>query len=119
MNTQNAGQGQVVEPIRLPPRRERLVLNLKAERVQETLQAMPAWKPTQDGWAVESVRTFADPETAAIFATCAVNLAGRAHRPLIVLQIGSRVMLTVFHLTKSGRMGKLDEATLNFAQGLG
>ncbi len=94
-------------------------VQLKAERVQEALKAMPGWRKTAGGFAIDRVRRYPDPATAADFAVFLMRYAARAGQPVAVELAGEHLAITVPAKGRGGRRGPLDEAVLDFARALG
>src|SRR4051794_14485285 len=94
---------------------------LKPERVQEALQAMPGWKldmsrkalealQAMPGWkldmsrkALDRLHEFSDSKVALAFATFATELAGAGRQPISVFVSGGRVGLTLHGQPRRGK----------------
>jgi pterin-4a-carbinolamine dehydratase len=92
---------------------------LKPERVQEALQAMPGWKLDLNRKAIDRLHEFPDAKVALAFAAFATELAGAGRQPISVLVSGGRVGLTLHGQPRRGKKGGLTEAVLELAKRLG
>jgi pterin-4a-carbinolamine dehydratase len=92
---------------------------LKAERVQEKLRGMPGWRLMPEAKAIDRVRQFPDPATAAAYASFLAQFASRSKQPVGIELAGSRVGITLWTKPQNGRRVGLTEAVLNFARALG
>jgi len=126
METQNAAEVSELEAERLrrPPARDRLkesILSskLKAERVQEMLQIMPAWGLVPGGKGIERAWTFGEASVAATFTAFVAANAHAAHHPVELFLDGKRLLITVWGPQNKGKRGGLTEAALHFAKKLG
>lgn len=96
-----------------------LVEELKPERVQEALQAMPGWKLDMTRKAIDRVHEFSDSKVALAFATFATELAGAGRQPISVFVSGGRVGLTLHGQPRRGKKGGLTLAVMELAKRLG
>ena len=92
---------------------------LKPERVQEALQAMPGWKLDMNRKAIDRVHEFSDSKVALAFATFATELAGAGRQPISVYVSGGRVGLTLHGQPRRGKKGGLTLAVMELAKRLG
>lgn len=90
---------------------------LKSERVQEMLKAMPAWYP--EGKSIHRVRAFSTPEVAALFCGLVTAMAG-AHALPVTVQFSDRNVKVILHAKRTrGRIGPLTEEVVNLAAEIG
>jgi hypothetical protein len=94
-------------------------LDLKPERVQEWLQAWPAWKLTATGKMIHRVRAFPTSEVAAHYGAFVTGLAGALALPVQVNIAEGQVKLSLYAGRRQGRLAPLTEAVLAFATQLG
>lgn len=88
---------------------------LKAERVQTRLKRMPSWRMQSGGKAIDRVRQFPDPLTAASYLAFAALLARQSGQPLRATVNGNTIMVAL-----PGRSSKgLTEEVLDLAEQLG
>ena len=108
----------ITAELRRPPRP---ILNeLKSERVQEMLKAMPGWKMLADGKAIHRIREFPSACTASAFAAFVTHFAGSRKQAVNVVVAGRRVTLVLPGTARPrGAFGGLTRAVLAFAQTLG
>ena len=92
---------------------------LKPERVQEMLQAMPGWKLDMSRKALDRVHEFSDSKVALAFAAYATELAGSARQPISVFVSGGRMGLTLHGQPRRGKKGGLTLAVMELAKRLG
>src|SRR3954451_8421567 len=92
---------------------------LKPERVQEALQAMPGWKLDMSRKALDRLHEFSDSKVALAFATFATELAGAGRQPISVFVSGGRVGLTLHGQPRRGKKGGLTLAVMELAKRLG
>jgi pterin-4a-carbinolamine dehydratase len=92
---------------------------LKPERVQEMLTAMPGWKLDMNRRAIDRFHEFPDSKVALAFATYATELAGAGRQPISVLVSAGRVGLTLHGQQRRGKRGGLTMAVLELAKRLG
>src|SRR3954466_9651233 len=78
---------------------------LKPERVQEALQAMPGWKLDMSRKALDRLHEFSDSKVALAFATFATELAGAGRQPISVFVSGGRAGLPPPGLPPGGKKG--------------
>ena len=104
------------------PNRKLLTLDLeelKPERVQEALKAMPGWKLDMNRKAIDRLYEFPDSKVALVYAAFATELAGSWRQPISILVSGGRVGLTLHGKPRRGRKGGLTQAVLELAKRLG
>jgi pterin-4a-carbinolamine dehydratase len=92
---------------------------LKPERVQEMLQAMPGWKLDTGRKALDRLQEFSDSKVALAFAAYATELAGSARQPISVFVSGGRMGLTLHGQPRRGKKGGLTLAVIELAKRLG
>src|SRR4051812_47736757 len=92
---------------------------LKPERVQEALQAMPGWKLDMSRKALDRLHEFSDSKVALAFATFATELAGAGRQSISVFVSGGRVGLTLHGQPRRGKKGGLTLAVMELAKRLG
>jgi pterin-4a-carbinolamine dehydratase len=92
---------------------------LKAERVQERLQAMPAWSLTHGGLAVSRVHDFPDSRVASSYASFVSDFASAMNVPVSMSLSGGRVTLKLQGSPRLTGHAGLTEAVLDFAEILG
>jgi pterin-4a-carbinolamine dehydratase len=92
------------------------VERLKAERVQEKLAALPAWRLTSDGNSVRRTWEFRDAYAAATYVGFVHALAGASGQWADITLSGRQVVVTLRGRTQT--QGGLEQA-LDFAKDLG
>jgi pterin-4a-carbinolamine dehydratase len=92
---------------------------LKPERVQETLQAMPGWKLDVSRKAIDRFYEFSDSKVALAFAAYVTELAGSVRQPISVFVSGGRLGLTLHGQPRRGKKGGLTLAVMELAKRLG
>ena len=119
MSTPNAVQTVNVEAspqgLRRRPRKPELLVDpLKAERVQETLRAAPAWRLFPGATTLQKVKEFPTSMAALLYSSFISSLASSCKVPVLVRFDGLRVTVT---LTANGRQGcgALSDEQLGFA----
>jgi pterin-4a-carbinolamine dehydratase len=102
-------------------RRPRPILNeLKSERVQEMLKAMPSWKMLECGKAIHCRREFPSAGVASAFAAFVAQFASCRKQAVNLALAGRRVTLVLLGTARPrGMYGGLTRAVLAFAQTLG
>jgi pterin-4a-carbinolamine dehydratase len=103
-------------------RRPRPILNeLKSERVQEMLKAMPGWKMLEDGKAIHCRREFPSAGVASAFAAFVAQFASGRKQAVSLALAGRRVTLLLPGTARprGTTYGGLTRAVLAFAQTLG
>lgn len=80
-------------------------MNLKPERVQQLLAALPGWRLREDG--LESERQFTHPGAASSFAALACRLAALRGQPVKVDLSGAKVVVKLQGLPARGCAGGL------------
>jgi pterin-4a-carbinolamine dehydratase len=91
---------------------------LKAERVQEELRSLPAWKLAGDQRSIDRVREFSDWRQASVYMVLVAGLAGLYGQPVDLSYAEGRVVVTLTSLFAHGRLGLTRDA-LDFARLLG
>ena len=92
---------------------------LKPERVQEELRAMPRWKFNPERQAINRLQELPDMRVALAFATFALKLAKVEGQPMSVLIADCRMGLTLTGAPVNGTRGGLTLAALALAKRLG
>lgn len=92
---------------------------LKSERVQEMLQAMPAWRLLPGGKAIDRAFEFPAANVAAAWATFVAVFAAELGHTVTLDIAGDQVILSLAGPKVRGRQGELTESILAFAQRLG
>jgi pterin-4a-carbinolamine dehydratase len=92
---------------------------LKSERVQEMLQAMPAWSLLQGSEAIGRTFQFPSKRVAAKFADYVSTYAEEEGHPVNLEVSKVEVSLTLTGPKERGRYGELTEEIVTFAQKLG
>jgi len=113
--------------LRRPPRpelEEILVVHdpeaeLKAERVQEALRAMPEWELTLEGQAITRVKELPTPEVASLFTAYVTGFAGSLGLPVAVSVSDGLVLVTLYAPSGCGSVGGLTQSVLDFAGQIG
>jgi pterin-4a-carbinolamine dehydratase len=102
--------------LRRPPHREQ---ELKPERVQEVLQAMPAWKFNEDRRTIDCLNDFGDARVALAYAAFVSEIAAADRQVISVLVSGSLVGVTLHGYPRRGNTGGITESVLELAKRLG
>lgn len=97
----------------------RFLEELKPERVQEMLQAMPGWTLDMGRKTIDRLHEFSDSKVALAYAAFATELAGAERQPISILVSGGRVGLTLHGQPRRGKRGGLTLAVLELAKRLG
>ena len=92
---------------------------LKPERVQEILQAMPGWTLNANRKSLERLLEFPDARVALAYAAFATELAGSNRQPVSVLVSGGWVGLTLLGQARKGKKGGMTMAVIELAKRLG
>src|SRR6202163_4082300 len=92
---------------------------LKPERVQEMLKAMPGWKLDMNRKAIDRLHEFPDSKVALAFATFATELAGAGRQPISVLVSAGRVGLTLHGQQGRGKKGGPPKPGVGLRKGFG
>jgi pterin-4a-carbinolamine dehydratase len=107
---------RTVQPLDNPPSvRQRL----KAERVQEELQAMPAWRLLEGGKSIDRAFQFPSPQVAAAYSTFVLAFASAAGHAVSLDHNKSQVVVKLAGPRGKGRQLDLTEEILTFARKLG
>jgi pterin-4a-carbinolamine dehydratase len=70
-------------------------MDLKPERVQQLLLALPGWKLREDGRAIVTARKFTSAQTAGAFGALACRLATQQRQPVAVRLMGEQIVITL------------------------
>lgn len=92
---------------------------LKSERVQDALKAMPGWRQSPQGQAIDRAFEFPSSQVAAAFAGFVSAFAGHLGHTINLSIARNAVVLTLTGPKRKGRQGDLTEAMLEFARKLG
>jgi pterin-4a-carbinolamine dehydratase len=92
---------------------------LKSERVQEMLEALPAWQLVPGGQAIDRAFQFPTPLVAGTFALYVTTFAAALGHTVNLDHANAGLVVTLAGAKKRGRRGDLTEAIVNFAQKLG
>lgn len=107
--------------MRLPPRKDFGVEQLKAERVQlvaQRLQLMPGWRLISDSTAIQRIHHFPEPRVALAYAAYVGELSTTLKVGAAVLITGARAVVTVRGVRRGG-FRDVTDALLEFAAALG
>ena len=107
--------GTVLMPDNPPSVRQRL----KAERVQEMLQAMPSWRLLEGGKSIDRAFLFPSPQVAGAYSAFVLSYASAAGHAVNLDHQKSQVVVTLTAPRTKGRQGDLTEDILTFARNLG
>lgn len=92
---------------------------LKPERIQEWLQAFPAWSQGPTGHTIHRVKAFPTAEVAAQFGAFITGLAGALGLPARVSIVDGQAHLLLHAGRQRGQYLPLTEAVLAFAAQIG
>jgi len=92
---------------------------LKSERVQEELQAMPAWRLLEGGKSIDRAFQFPSPQVAERYSAFVMAFASAAGQAVNLDLNRGQVVVTLAAPRSKGRQGDLTEEILTFAQKLG
>jgi pterin-4a-carbinolamine dehydratase len=92
---------------------------LKAERVQEMLQALPAWRLLEGGKSIDRAFLFPSPQVAEAYSAFVLSFASAAGHAVKLDHHKSQVVVTLAGPRAKGRQLDLTEDILTFAQKLG
>jgi hypothetical protein len=92
---------------------------LKSERVEEALRAMPEWELTLDGQAITRPKELPTPEVASLYAAYVTGFAGYFGLPVAVSVSNGRVLVTLYGPRRGECMGGLTESVLDLARQIG
>ena len=92
---------------------------LKPERVQEMLKAMPGWKLDMSRRTIDRLHQFPDSKVALVYAAFATELAGSWRQPISIFVSGGTVGLSLHGRPRRGKRGGLTEAVMELAKRLG
>lgn len=98
---------------------ERIIQELKPERVQEWLAAHPGWSLDPTGKVLNSIRTFPSATAAAHFMTFVSGLASSSELPAMLKLIGSSVHISLYSPQEEQGPGPLTENVLTLAHHVG
>ena len=90
-------------------------MELKPERIQQHLLALPGWKLQRDGRGIESARQFTSPQGAGTFAALACRLATQRRQPVKVRLAGENIVVTLPGHPVRGCTGGLTDAVFKLA----
>lgn len=88
-------------------------MNLKPERVQQLLLAVPSWKLRRDG--LETLRRFTTASAASAFAALACRLARCQGQPVMVAVVGGDVVVRLQGKPVRGCTGGVTEPVFRLA----
>ncbi|HEX4962233.1 MAG TPA: hypothetical protein VF173_15465 [Thermoanaerobaculia bacterium] len=108
-----------VAPAALIVRQPDNTTELKPERVQELLQAMPGWTLNTTRKSLERLLPFPDARVALAYAAFATELAGANRQPVSILVSGGWVGLTLLGQARKGKKGGMTMAVIELAKRLG
>jgi pterin-4a-carbinolamine dehydratase len=91
---------------------------LKSERVQEMLQALPAWQLVPGGQAIDRAFQFPTPHVANAFAVYVMTFAAAVGQTVNLNHASTGLVVTLAAPRKRSRRGELTEAIVNFARKL-
>ena len=94
-----------------------IAAQLKSERVQEMLKALPAWKP--EGRSITRVRAFPTREAAGVFCGLVGSLAGAFSLPAVVHVEDRNVKVTLHAKRVRNRIGPVTEKVAQLAAAIG
>jgi hypothetical protein len=92
---------------------------LKAERVQQELQAMPGWRLAAGGKTIDRAKAFPNAEVARLYSGFVTAYAGALELPVVTSAAGGQVIVTLHAPRSHGRVGPLTESVLELARLLG
>jgi len=92
---------------------------LKAERVQEALRAMPEWELTLEGQAITRVKELPTPEVATLYTAYVTGFAGSLGLPVAVSVSDGLVLVTLYAPSGCGCVGGLTESVHDYAVQIG
>lgn len=90
-------------------------MNLKPERVQQLLLALPGWRLRRDGRELETLRRFTSAGAASAFASLACRLATYQRQPVKVAVLGSDVVVRLQGKPVRGCTGGITEPVFHLA----
>jgi pterin-4a-carbinolamine dehydratase len=116
-NTQQTSQPEPLseEPLITQP----VKTDLKAERVQDSLRAIPTWSLDETGTAIRRTRQFGRLAEAEAYAGFVGTLASSKRQPVTVTLAGKRVEITLTGQPQQGRAGGLTKAVFKLAALIG
>ena len=117
VGTLNANPLQPILWLRRPP--HRLETELKPERVQEALQAMPAWQFNADRRTLGCLHDLGDARVALAYAAFVSEIAAADRQVISVLVSGNLVGVTLHGYPRKGKTGGITESVLELAKRLG
>jgi hypothetical protein len=99
---------------------ERIVSELKPERVQEWLAAHPEWRLDSSGTVLQRIRSFPSGVAAAHFASFVSGLASSSALPALLKVIGDTVHISLCPPQSQGQsQAPLTETVLHLANHIG
>lgn len=90
-------------------------MDLKPERVQQLLLALPSWKLREDGRAIETEQTFVSAKTAGALGALACRLATQERQPVGVRLMGEQIVITLPGHPVRGCIGGLTRPVFRLA----
>jgi len=117
VGTLNANPLQPTVWLKRPPHRPEP--ELKPERVEEMLLAMPAWKFNADRRTIDCLHDLGDARVALAYAAFVSEIAAADRQVISVLVSGSLVGITLHGYPRRGNMGGITESVLELAKRLG
>ncbi len=103
--------------LRRPPHRPQE--ELKPERVQEALQALPGWKLNLNRQSIERLHEFGDARVAMAYAAFVTYLTGADRQIVSVLVKGGHVGVSLHGYPRKGNKGGITKSVLEMAKLLG
>lgn len=94
-----------------------IAAQIKSEKVQEMLKALPAWKP--EGRSIIRVRAFPTREAAGVFCGLVGSLAGAFSLPAVVHLEDRSVRVTLHAKRVRNRVGPITEKVAQLAEVIG
>ena len=103
--------------LRRPPHRPEE--ELKPERIQKELEAMPGWKLNLNRQTIERLHEFGDTRVALAYAAFITQLVGADRQKVSVLVTGGHVGVSLHGYPRKGTRGGITESVLETAKQLG
>jgi pterin-4a-carbinolamine dehydratase len=103
--------------LRRPPHQPEV--ELKPERVQEALQALPGWKLNLNRQSLERLHDFGDARVALAYAAFITQLVGADRQKVSVMVTGGHVGVSLHGYPRKGTRGGITESVLETAKQLG
>jgi hypothetical protein len=121
--TTNEGVSQVVEVVVKQVwdgMSERIIAELKPERVQEWLAAHPEWRLDASGTVLQRIRSFPSAMAAAHFASFVSGLASSSSLPALLKVVGDTVHVSLCPPQSQGQsQAPITETVLHLANHIG